>query len=81
MSYQRLSLAVFTLDASVPAMHAYGIENPFTLAKSLLSQRQQASGPICCSINIVHFPASRRGCATASFLRAHLNPQTCMEDC
>jgi len=54
-------------NASVPAMHACGVQNPVhagdIIAQSKATGKWSCS---CCSITLVHCPASRRTCAAAS---------------
>ena len=69
-------------NASVPIMHACGVENPLH-AGNIIAQ-SKATGKWscpCCSITLVHCPARRRSYAAASCFQAHLDPQLCLGDC
>ena len=59
-------LLIFTPNASVLVMHACGIGNPFTLAKSLLSQTQQASGHVPVPLHLMQ--ASRAALTSLAYI-------------
>ena len=68
-------------NASVPVMHAFGIETPVHAGDIIAQSKAKGKWSYCyCSITPVHCPASKRSCAAASCCRALLDPKTCLGD-